>query len=306
MAHLQRQAARPFGPARTLEILLINNASERAFAPTTRRFEALLAAACDPSPVALRVARLTHAGSARLARAAASGLLDAGADAVVVTGAEPVADALRDEPAWPALAALFEAAERRAVPLLLSCMASHAAVLHATGIERSRLPRKLFGIYPERPAGPYAMLAGLPDTLPMPHSRWNTLPVAALEAAPDISVLTRSETGGAGVFAIGRAVPWLCLQGHPEYGPAALAGEYRRDVGRHRAGALAAAPDPPENRAGAEAHAALWQAHGAQVVANWLAACGFGAAARYPAFADLAVAPACAGAPACAPACAGT
>lgn len=279
MVHRQRIMHHPPLTAGAIEILLVNNASERAFVPTTRRFEALLTAACAPFPVALRVATLPPSGSARLSRAAAARLLDAGADAVVVTGAEPAADALRDEPAWPALVALFEAAERRAVPLLLSCMASHAACLHATGIERRRLPRKLFGIYAEQHVGAGAMLAGLPDPLPMPHSRWNTLPETALAAAPDIRILTRSASGGAGVFAIVRGAPWLCLQGHPEYGSTTLAGEYRRDLGRHHAGALAAPPDPPENRVGAAAH---WQVHGARIVANWLVACGLGVTANAP------------------------
>ena len=114
----------------------------------------------------------------------------------------------------------------------------------------------------------------------MPHSRWNTVPEAALDSS-DIRVLTRSAEGGAGVFVIARDAPWLCLQGHPEYGGAALASEYERDVGRYQAGASDRMPDPPENRVRGQATPLIWQAHGARIVGNWLTACGLHAPAAW-------------------------
>ena len=254
---------------RPFRVLLVNNASEAAFAATTRRFGALLARAGAPETLDLRVATLPGPERGAWAGLAARRLLDIGPDGlpdiVVVTGAEPACVRLRDEPCWPALVGLFEAAAQRGVPLLLSCMASHAAVLHATGIERQRLPRKMSGLYREEAAA----LGHLPSAIAMPHSRWNTLPEAAL-AAPSLRVLTRSREGGAGAFLINGPVPWLCLQGHPEYGAATLAGEHRRDLARFRAGQLADPPDPPTDRSGLAADATVWQAHGAGIVAGWL------------------------------------
>jgi homoserine O-succinyltransferase len=73
---------------------------------------------------------------------------------------------------------------------------------------------------------------GLPDVFPIPHSRVNEVPEAALIDAGYRIVVGGSRAGwsvaarehGSGLFV-------LC-QGHPEYGTLSLLREYRRDVRR--------------------------------------------------------------------------
>jgi homoserine O-succinyltransferase len=84
----------------------------------------------------------------------------------------------------------------------------------------------------EDPADP--LVSGLPATVPVPHSRMNDVPEAALLEAgyeivvgsgrPDVGWSVAARQRGEGRFV-------LC-QGHPEYGTLSLLREYRRDVRR--------------------------------------------------------------------------
>ena len=85
-----------------------------------------------------------------------SELWDAHIDGLIVTGNEPRAASLRDEPYWPALTRLMEWAEHNTDSTIWSCLAAHAAVLHATGIEREPREGKAFRGVPlrRRPLAP--------------------------------------------------------------------------------------------------------------------------------------------------------
>ena len=106
----------------------------------------------------------------------------------------------------------------------------------------------------EDPFDPLAK--GLPDVVPVPHSRVNDVPEAALvEAGYRIVVGTGSSGAGWSVAAReqGDGLFVLC-QGHPEYGTLSLLREYRRDVRRCLFG-RGAVPYPrlPEGYLGEEA-----------------------------------------------------
>src|SRR6202034_1497904 len=92
---------------------------------------------------------------------------------------------------------------------------------------------KLFGVFHCDVVGRHALTEGVRSRFPVPHSRYNDLPAAALNAA-GYRVLSRSAATGADMF-VGRdrgASLFLFFQGHPEYDADSLAREYRRDVAR--------------------------------------------------------------------------
>ena len=161
-------------------------------------------------------------------------------DGVIVTGAEPTTADLRCEPYWSRLARLFEWAERRQVPLLVSCLAAHAAVLHSDGIPRRRLGRKTFGIFRQDVVADDPLTRGLGPHYTVPHSRWNELDRGQL-LAHGYSVLAESTEAGVDMFVRRRENLILFIQGHPEYEPGTLAGEFpprRRPFPGGRAGFL--------------------------------------------------------------------
>jgi homoserine O-succinyltransferase/O-acetyltransferase len=176
-------------------------------------------------------------------------------DALIVTGTEPTQVQLRFEPYWPYLARLLEWAADHVRMTLLSCLASHASLLLFDGIERKQRPVKLSGVYGGSVADRLDPLAaGLPDVVPVPHSRVNDVPEAALINAGYRMVVGCSDAGwSVAAREQGEALFVLC-QGHPEYGTLSLLREYRRDVRRSLFG-RGAVPYPrvPDGYLGEEA-----------------------------------------------------
>jgi homoserine O-succinyltransferase len=168
-------------------------------------------------------------------------------DALIVTGTEPTQVQLRFEPYWPFLARLLEWAAEHVPTTLLSCLASHASVLLFDGVERVQRPVKCSGVFEGTVEDPLDPLAtGLPDAVPIPHSRVNDVPEEALVAAGYRIVVGTGSSGAGWSLAArdhGNGLFVLC-QGHPEYGTLSLLREYRRDVRRYLFG-RGAVPYPP-------------------------------------------------------------
>ncbi|KQP71997.1 homoserine O-succinyltransferase MetA [Methylobacterium sp. Leaf112] len=234
-------------PVPPLRIGLLNNMPDAAFLQTERQFRRLVGPQAMLSLFAFR--DLPRAGlAAAHARAhyeSHRALPGAGLDALVVTGCEPVAPHLEDEPFYAPLSAVVDWAAENTVSTLFSCLASHAAVLHRDGIRRRPRTAKLSGVYPCA-CTPHPLLAGLPDSVAVPHSRWNDLPEDELVAA-GYTVLRRSDAIGVDLFVREAGSLLVFLQGHPEYDTASLAREYRRDVFRFLDGQRATLPALPEN-----------------------------------------------------------
>jgi homoserine O-succinyltransferase/O-acetyltransferase len=238
-----------------LTIGLVNNMPDAALDATERQFMDLVRAASPGLIVRFKlfsVPEIPRSEQARLALTARyrdiSELWDTHLDGLIVTGNEPRAPSLRDEPYWPSLTKLVAWAEHNTDSTIWSCLAAHAAVLYANGIEREPRKEKLFGVFHCDVVRWHPMTAGIPSRLPVPHSRHNDLPAAAL-GANGYRVLSRSAATGVDMF-VGPdrgASLFLFLQGHPEYDADSLAREYRRDVGRFLRGERESFPALPQN-----------------------------------------------------------
>jgi len=248
--------------ADALTIGLVNNMPDAALEQTERQFRALLAAAAGAVPLRLALFTLPDVPRDEVARARLAGyapfgtITTAGLDALVVTGTEPRAADLRDEPYWDTLTGLLDWAEASGVPTVLSCLAAHAAVLHADGIARVRLPEKRFGVFAHETVQRHPLTCGLAAGFAAPHSRWNEVSEAAL-AACGWQVLTRSAEAGPDLFVRQRRSLTVCFQGHPEYEPDTLLREYKRDVRRFLAGTRADYPPLPRGAVAPDAWPAL-------------------------------------------------
>lgn len=218
-----------------IEIALVNLMPAKAQKAAARQFAMLLESAAGSSaPFRLQV----------FAAPDLSGLFDMRVDGVIVTGAEPASDDLRREPSWQTLVEVYDWTERQAIPIVFSCLAAHAAALHADGIAREPLAAKCFGLFDEIVSHDHPLARGLPARVTIPHSRWNALPPAALDDA-GYRVLSGSGDAGPDIVIRERRNLTVLLQGHPEYEPNRLFLEYRRDVRRYVAGERPALPDIP-------------------------------------------------------------
>ena len=234
-----------------MRVGLVNNMPDGAFEETERQFIRLLCPGTAQS--GMQVTRYWMPGIDRGAEVRrkivqryqpVDTLYAYPPDALIVTGTEPRCGDLRDEAYWQPLAALLRWAERHVPVTLLSCLASHAALLTLDGIERRRLPAKLSGVFDQRPHPSHPLVDGL-ASVAFPHSRMNDVPTelvsehgyVVLVDAPGIgwSVAARERDGRLLVL----------LQGHPEYSPTALLREYRRDVRRFVEGTALLYPPIP-------------------------------------------------------------
>jgi homoserine O-succinyltransferase len=156
----------------------------------------------------------------------------AGLDALIIAGAPPRAGDLRAEPYWDGLTRLIDWADGGVLSTYFSCPAAHAAVLHRDGIARRKLTRKLSGVFAVQPVSDAALLAGIPATAQVPHSRRDDVPEETLTAR-DYRILSRLADGGVDLFMRrGRSLQ-VFAQGHPEYDAGTLGREYLRDLERH-------------------------------------------------------------------------
>ncbi len=222
-----------------IRIGLVNNMPDSALQSTETQFGRLLEGASASRPVTLRLSSFPELprGPEALAHIGhgywpLDELLAEPLDALIVTGTEPRAPRLADEPYWHRFAQVLEWAEANTHASIWSCLAAHAAVQSLDGIERRRMAEKRSGVYEHQTASADPLLAGIPASLRMPHSRWNELSVEELRAA-GYQMLSWSSLSGADAFVRRRRSVMLFFQGHPEYEDTTLLKEYRRDVTRY-------------------------------------------------------------------------
>jgi homoserine O-succinyltransferase len=236
---------------RSLVIGLVNNMPDSALEGTEAQFLGLLQAAAGPHDVRLRLAALPEVprgpeASVRIASAywAIDTLMGTAVDALIVTGTEPKAGSLRDEPYWTRMVELLDYADSSTLSSVWSCRAAHAAVLALAGVERRRRQAKLCGVFGHQLRASHALAAGLTATYPVPHSRWNDVPIEQLKAAGYTMVAESTETGADTFVKIRRSM-LVFLQGHPEYEERTLLKEYQRDVQRFISGQYTQYPTLP-------------------------------------------------------------
>ena len=145
------------------------------------------------------------------------------------------------------MAWLVDWAEEQAIPGIWSCLAAHAAVLRLDNIERHAFGSKLLGIFECKVNdGSHRILQGVPERWHVPHSRYYGLSEATL-VSHGYSILSRSVETGPDIFVRRRRAMQLFFQGHPEYAPSSLLGEYRRDIARFLSGERTTYPNMPRN-----------------------------------------------------------
>jgi homoserine O-succinyltransferase len=255
------------GVRRPLTIGLVNNTSDRALPATERQFLTLLWTAASVG-MELNFRFFTCPEIRRSKRPQSSTghsysnvdeLYDMHLDGLIVTGMEPQATALRDEPIWGSVVRLADWAEEQAVPVVWSCLAAHAAVLHLDGISRSRLPEKLSGLFAcDVVATDDRLMTGLPSRWVTPHSRHYGLRGDALVAS-GYQILSRSDEAAVDIFIKNTATTFVFIQGHPEYDGDSLLREYTRDVRRYIIGERNDFPPAPKHYFTTDSEAALDQ-----------------------------------------------
>jgi homoserine O-succinyltransferase/O-acetyltransferase len=246
-----------------LVVGLVNNTSDRALHATESQFLRLLHSTVhniDVLPKFFTCPEIRRSVPPRTASGEPyndiAKLFDAPVDAIIVTGMEPQTARIEDEPVWGSLTELLDWAEDHAIPALWSCLAAHAAVLHLDGIHRTRQPGKLSNIFDCEIVPSAQLMAGLPPSWSVPHSRYYGIGDAAL-ISKGYDILSYSAAAGVDVFMKTTSAPFVFFQGHPEYDPDTLLREYKRDVRRFFSGERKEYPIAPGRYFDSETNAGL-------------------------------------------------
>lgn len=240
-----------------VHIGLVNNMADAAMESTEQQFLTLLEAAADKMLVYLTLYALPEVERKLEGQHRVENFYfdiqqlwkqpaEECPDGLIVTGREPRTSDLREEVYWRSFERLLAWTQEHARSAVWSCLAAHAAVLALDGIQRVRSQHKHFGIFTCEQAAPHALLAGTPQSLRIPHSRWNGLSAGQL-TAHGYQVLTRNAACGVDTFVKQDVGLFVFFQGHPEYEAETLLREYRRDVGRYLRGEMETYPLLPLN-----------------------------------------------------------
>lgn len=237
-----------------IEIAFVNNMPSSAFDATEEQFAGLLKSAADELGATVRFSRYALPGLERSAEVQQRLARDycpveliyaERPDGLVITGTEPLAEDLRAEPYWDALAELICWAESATASAVVSCLAAHAAALIFDGIERETLATKCSGVFVQDVRADHVLTAGLGATVTMPHSRLNDLPSSLMGKGGYTNLIESAEMNWTVAVKERASCSFVLVQGHPEYSTTSLLREYRRDMQRFLRAERSAVPTIP-------------------------------------------------------------
>ena len=218
---------------RPLEIVLLN------LMPTKIATETQLSRLLGNTPLQVNL-ELMHTSSHRSKNVSQEHLLsfyksfdelkDRKFDGMVITGAPVELMDFEDVDYWDELCQIMEWSKTHVQSTFHICWGAQAGLYYHYGINKHKLPEKLFGVFPHHADYKRSiLLRGFDDIFWAPHSRHTSINRADIEAVPELKIIASSEK--AGVYAVmtkgGRQI---FVTGHSEYDPETLKTEYLRDM----------------------------------------------------------------------------
>lgn len=152
-------------------------------------------------------------------------------DGMIITGAPVETMAYEDVNYWDEITTIFDWAKTHVTSTLYICWAAQAGLYHFYGIPKYPLPKKMFGIFPQRIIDKrLPIFRGFDDTFMMPHSRHTEIRHSDIERCKELKLIADSVDCGVSIV-MARQGREFFITGHLEYAPNTLDNEYRRDVG---------------------------------------------------------------------------
>jgi homoserine O-succinyltransferase len=189
-------------------------------------------------------------------------------DGMIVTGAPVEQLEFEEVSYWSEISGIFDWARTHITSTLYICWAAQAALYRHYGIPKYPLPKKMFGIFPQRKLDPrLPIFRGFDDLFMMPHSRHTELHREDILACDGLNLIAESVDSGVSMV-MARGGREFYITGHLEYAPNTLDNEYRRDrdirddVELPRNYYL---DDNPDNQP-----MVTWRAHANLLYSNWI------------------------------------
>ena len=189
-------------------------------------------------------------------------------DGLIITGAPIELMEFEEVTYWEELTEIMEWSKTHVTSTLHLCWGAQAGLYYHYGIQKSKLDKKMFGIFEHNVLHRRVpFVRGFDDVFYAPHSRYTTVLKEDILANEELTILAESDE--AGVFiAMGGEGKQFFIMGHPEYDRVSLDQEYKRDM------AKGLDTEPPVNyyhSDGSEKRPNLtWRAHANTMYTNWL------------------------------------
>ena len=189
-------------------------------------------------------------------------------DGMIITGAPVEQLDFEQVKYWPEVKEIIMWARTHVTSTLYICWAAQAGLYLHYGIGKYNLPKKKFGIFPQKCVNQQLpIFRGFDDVFFMPHSRHAEVRKVDILKVPELSIISESDDSGVGIV-MARGGREFYITGHPEYAPDTLDKEYRRDRDTRDDVEVPANYYPdnnPENKP-----RVLWRAHANLLYSNWV------------------------------------
>ena len=150
-------------------------------------------------------------------------------DGMIITGAPVETLEFENVTYWDEMQRIFTWARTHVTSTLYICWAAQAGLYFHYGIPKYPLPKKMFGVFSQRPLLPQLpIFRGFDDVFNMPHSRHTEVHREDIEANNELTLIADSDECGVSIV-MARGGREFFITGHLEYAPNTLDKEYRRD-----------------------------------------------------------------------------
>ena len=189
-------------------------------------------------------------------------------DGFMITGAPVEQIAYEEVDYWEELCEIMEWSKRNVTSALHICWGAQAGLYYHFGLNKTLLPKKVFGVYEHKVMNrKIPLVRGFDDYFLIPHSRHTEVPAESIHGCKELTILAESEEGGVLLCMAGEGKQ-IFVMGHPEYDRMTLHNEYMRDKEK---GLDIAVPrnyypeDNPTLRPRLQ-----WRSHSNNLYTNWL------------------------------------
>lgn len=189
-------------------------------------------------------------------------------DGFIITGAPVENMEFEEVNYWKELTKIFDWTNTNVTSTVHICWGAQAGVYYHYGINKTQLPKKLFGIYEHQVLNrKVPLVRGFDDIFMAPHSRHTTVDADKIKQCKDLTILAESEE--AGVFlCMAENGKKIFVMGHPEYDRMTLDAEYKRDKAKGLEIDLPYNYYPQDDES--KRPLLQWRSHADAFYANWL------------------------------------
>ena len=189
-------------------------------------------------------------------------------DGFMITGAPVEQIAYEEVDYWEELCEIMEWSKRNVTSALHICWGAQAGLYYHFGLNKTLLPKKVFGVYEHKVMNrKIPLVRGFDDYFLIPHSRHTEVPAESIHGCKELTILAESEEVGVLLCMAGEGKQ-IFVMGQPEYDRMTLHNEYMRDKEK---GLDIAVPrnyypeDNPTLRPRLQ-----WRSHSNNLYTNWL------------------------------------